>query len=102
VILSDEDLAALATAAQAPPSAPAPTHVAPAAPPAPVAPVANAYKVSQLVRFTWSDEYDGEQTRDAIVTELVPDTGDGTGPKVTLSLLAPRTGNIPESQISAV
>ncbi len=94
VTLSDEDLAAL-EAGRAP-------HVAPAAAPEPVAPQANAFAVGQAVSYTWTDSYDGQQTRDGLVVELVADTGDGTGPKAVLALFNERTGNIPESQITAV
>lgn len=102
-VLSDADVAAIVAAqARTEAEGPVPAHVAPAAAPEPAAPQANAFQEGQLVSYSYEDPYDGGKTvkRDGIVVETVPDGG--SGPQVVLALLSERTGNIPESSISAV
>jgi hypothetical protein len=100
--LTDADVQAVAAALRQP--AP-PAAVAPAQPAAPVAvePQPNAFAVGTLVSHAFHDDYaSADVTKDGIVVETVADPGDGTGPKVVIAWLGDRSGNIPESEISAV
>lgn len=75
--LSAADISAIAAQLAPLLSAPAPAaQAAPAAPANPPSPV-NLFEQGQVVSFSWLDDYDGPQSRQGLVLDVLPDEGAG-------------------------